>query len=115
MSLQNDMIEMKNMMVQNRATQIQTLENLRMTFGTGQRHRMLLEQCQSLDQLEFMLRANLSQCEAQAVEAQRRYIDKNQYEFVVDDVGNEDRYYRRNGRGHCHSVIRLSMWKAVYH
>ena len=65
---QNEMIEMKNMMAQNHATQIQTWENLRTTFGTGQRpggigpsghvilidatgqrHRMLLEQCQSLD------------------------------------------------------------------
>ncbi|KAN0094850.1 hypothetical protein V8E55_003137 [Tylopilus felleus] len=101
---QNDMIEMKNMMAQNHATQIQTWENLRTTFGTGQRpggigpsghvilidatgqrHRMLLEQCQSLDQLELMLRASLSQCEAQAAEAQRWYIDRKQYEFVVDD------------------------------
>ena len=32
-----------------------------------------------------MLRASLSQCEAQAAEAQRWYIDRKQYEFVVDD------------------------------
>ncbi|KIK16579.1 hypothetical protein PISMIDRAFT_71548, partial [Pisolithus microcarpus 441] len=56
--------------------------------ATGEQHRMLLDQCRSLDQLRDFLPGILSQCRPDRARIQWWYIDRDQYDFVIDDGTN---------------------------
>jgi hypothetical protein len=106
MNLQNDMYEVKTSMekmVESHARQIQAFDSFMATGGagrlpagisrghavlidaTGREHVMLLEQCRYFDQLDAMLCAMLFQCRPDEAEIQRWYIERKQYDFVIDD------------------------------
>jgi len=56
--------------------------------ATGREHTMLLDQCRYFDQLDAMLSVFLFQCRPDEAEIQRWYIERKQYDFVIDDGAN---------------------------
>ncbi|KAI6131096.1 hypothetical protein EDD16DRAFT_1538806 [Pisolithus croceorrhizus] len=53
--------------------------------ATGREHKMLSDQCASFQQLRDMLPVLLHQCWPDEAELQQWYIDRGQYDFVLDD------------------------------
>ncbi|KAI6096229.1 hypothetical protein EV401DRAFT_1142320 [Pisolithus croceorrhizus] len=53
--------------------------------ATGEEHRMPLDQCCSFDRLLAFLPGILSQCRPDKADIQRWYIDRGQYDFVIDN------------------------------
>ncbi|KAI6018730.1 hypothetical protein BKA83DRAFT_1685895 [Pisolithus microcarpus] len=53
--------------------------------ATGREHKILRDQCASFQQLRDMLPVLLCQCWPDEAELQRWYIDRGQYDFVLDD------------------------------
>ncbi|KAI6168837.1 hypothetical protein EDD17DRAFT_1523098 [Pisolithus thermaeus] len=56
--------------------------------ATGEEHRMPLDQCCSFDRLIAFLPGILSQCRPDKADIQRWYIDRGQYDFVIDNGTN---------------------------
>ncbi|KAI5986409.1 hypothetical protein EDD15DRAFT_1550588 [Pisolithus albus] len=56
--------------------------------ATGEEHRMLLDQCCSFDRLVAFLPGILSKCRPDRAHIQQRFIDQNQFDFVIDDGTN---------------------------
>ncbi|KIO06746.1 hypothetical protein M404DRAFT_998861, partial [Pisolithus tinctorius Marx 270] len=59
-----------------------------MVDATGREHNMLLDQCSSFDRLLAFLPGILHQCRPDEAEIQQWYIDKGQYDIVIDDGTN---------------------------
>lgn len=59
-----------------------------MVDATGREHNMLLDQCSSVDRLLAFLPGILHQCRPDEAEIQQWYIDKGQYDIVIDDGTN---------------------------
>lgn len=53
--------------------------------ATGREHKMLSDHCASFQQLRDMLPVLLHQCWPDEAELQQWYIDREQYDFVLDD------------------------------
>lgn len=56
--------------------------------ATGREHNMLLDQCSSFDRLVAFLPGILNQCRPDEARIQRWYINRGQYDFVIDDGMN---------------------------
>ncbi|KAI5992223.1 hypothetical protein EDD15DRAFT_2530508, partial [Pisolithus albus] len=56
--------------------------------ATGEEHRMLLDQCCSFDQLLAFLPGILSKCRPDKARIQQWYIDRGQFDFVIDNGTN---------------------------
>ncbi|KAI5992243.1 hypothetical protein EDD15DRAFT_1045171 [Pisolithus albus] len=56
--------------------------------ATGEQHRMLLDQCCSFDRLHASLPSILSRSRPDRAHIQQWYIDRGQYDFVIDDGTN---------------------------
>ncbi|KAI6022449.1 hypothetical protein PISMIDRAFT_465178 [Pisolithus microcarpus 441] len=56
--------------------------------ATGEEHRMLLDQCCSFDRLLAFLPGILSECRPDKAYIQQWYIERGQYDFVIDDGTN---------------------------
>ncbi|KAI6042035.1 hypothetical protein EDC04DRAFT_1077284 [Pisolithus marmoratus] len=56
--------------------------------ATGLEHNMLVDQCNSLDLLNAFLPGILKQCQPDKAQIQQWYIDRGQYDFVIDNGTN---------------------------
>ncbi|KAI6022482.1 hypothetical protein BKA83DRAFT_4279319 [Pisolithus microcarpus] len=56
--------------------------------ATGEEHRMLLDQCCSFDRLMAFVPGILSKCRPDKAHIQQWYIDRGQFEFIIDDGTN---------------------------
>ncbi|KIK15421.1 hypothetical protein PISMIDRAFT_49038, partial [Pisolithus microcarpus 441] len=56
--------------------------------ATGEEHNMLLEHCRSFEQLRGFLPGILEKCRPDKRHIQEWYIDRGQYDFVIDSGTN---------------------------
>lgn len=64
--------------------------------ATGRQHDMLLDQCSSFDRLVAFLPGVLDQCRPNEAEVQRWYINRQQYNFAIDDGINVTQLRRQS-------------------
>ncbi|KAI6103349.1 hypothetical protein EDD16DRAFT_302993 [Pisolithus croceorrhizus] len=65
--------------------------------AAGDEHNMLLDQCCSFERLIAFLPGILSQCRADKAHIQRWYIDRGQYDFVMDNGTDMTELTRESG------------------
>ncbi|KAI6137154.1 hypothetical protein F5141DRAFT_1079070, partial [Pisolithus sp. B1] len=76
------------MALEGRLPAIMTTSCMVVVDATGEEHNMLFEQCRSFDRLIAFLPGILSQCRPDRAHIQRWYIDRGQYDFVIDNGTN---------------------------
>ncbi|KIK14787.1 hypothetical protein PISMIDRAFT_116412 [Pisolithus microcarpus 441] len=64
--------------------------------ATGEEHRMLLQQCSTFDRLHAFLPGILSECRPDKAHIQKWYINRGQYDFVIDNGTNMNRLTRES-------------------
>ncbi|KAI6097742.1 hypothetical protein EDD16DRAFT_588516 [Pisolithus croceorrhizus] len=74
--------------LQGRLPAIMTTRCMVVVDATGEEHNMLFEQCCSFDRLIAFLPGILSQCRPDKAHIQWWYIERGQYDFVIDNGTN---------------------------
>lgn len=75
---------------------VMTVSSAIVVDATGEEHYMPLDQCCSFDQLLAILPGILSKCRPDKAHIQQWYIDKGQYDFVIDNGTNITRLTRES-------------------